>query len=174
MQRPLYHAARGTPTHPTSTQPRGAPQCGRLHSFHFVFRVSSAQAARMKIVTIIARILLGLAFVVFGLNGFLHFLGGPMPPPESPAGKFFAVTEATGYMKPVFALQFFGGLLVLLGIYVPLGLTILAPIIVNIFIFHICMGLTAPAVIAPGIIVAVLEIFLIGRYWANFRGLVQR
>jgi len=49
----------------------------------------------MKIVTIIARILLGLAFVVFGLNGFLHFIPGPPPPPDSPAGQFFAaVTES--------------------------------------------------------------------------------
>src|SRR5438128_747158 len=124
----------------------------------------------MKIVTIIARILLGLSFVVFGLNGFLHFLPMTPPPANSPAGQYFAVMTATGYMKPVFALQFLGGLLVLLGIFVPLGLTILAPIIVNILLFHTCMGLTAPGEIGPGVIVAVLEIFLISRYWGNFAG----
>jgi putative oxidoreductase len=128
----------------------------------------------MKIVTIIARIVLGLAFVVFGLNGFLHFLPMTPPPADSPAGQYFAVMTSTGYMKPVFALQFIGGLLVLLGIFVPLGLTILAPIIVNILLFHICMGLTAPAAIGPGILVAVLEVFLIWRYWANFAGLLRQ
>ena len=127
----------------------------------------------MKVVTIIARILLGLAFVVFGLNGFLHFIPGPPPPPDSPAGQFFAAVTTSGFIKPIFALQFIGGLLVLLGIFVPLGLTILAPIIVNILLFHIFM---APGVneMMPGIIVTVLEVFLISRYWANFRGLVQR
>ena len=127
----------------------------------------------MKIVTIIARILLGLAFVVFGLNGFLNFIPAPPPVPDSPAGQFFAVASATGFMKPIFALQFIGGLLVLLGIFVPLGLTILAPIIFNILLFHLCM---APGVneMMPGIIVTVLEVFLISRYWANFRGLLQR
>ena len=127
----------------------------------------------MKIVTIIARILLGLAFVVFGLNGFLHFIPGPPPSPGSPAEQFFAAVTTSGFIKPIFALQFIGGLLVLLGIFVPLGLTILAPIIVNILLFHIFM---APGVneMMPGIIVTVLEVFLISRYWANFRGLVQR
>jgi len=127
----------------------------------------------MKILTIIARILLGLAFVVFGLNGFLHFIPGPPPPADSPAGQFFAVATATGFMKPIFALQFIGGLLVLLGIFVPLGLTILAPIIFNILLFHICM-VPGPKEMMPGIIVAVLEVFLIWRYWPNFRALVQR
>jgi uncharacterized membrane protein YphA (DoxX/SURF4 family) len=126
----------------------------------------------MKIVTIIARILLGLAFVVFGLNGFLHFIPGPPPPADTPAGQFFAVVTATGYMTPICALQFLGGLLVLVGTFVPLGLTILAPIIFNILLFHICMS-PGPKEMMPGVIVAVLEVFLICRYWANFRGLVQ-
>ena len=127
----------------------------------------------MKIVTIVARILLGLAFVVFGLNGFLHFIPGPPPSSDSPAGQFFAAVTTSGFIKPIFALQFIGGLLVLLGVFVPLGLTILAPIIVNILLFHTFM---APGVneMMPGIIVTVLEVFLISRYWANFRGLVQR
>jgi len=127
----------------------------------------------MKIVTIIARILLGLAFVVFGLNGFLHFIPGPPPSPDSPAGQFFAAVTTSGFIKPIFALQFIGGLLVLLGIFVPVGLTILAPIIVNILLFHVFMAPGAKEIM-PGLIVTVLEVFLISRYWANFRGLVQR
>lgn len=127
----------------------------------------------MKILTIVARILLGLAFVVFGLNGFLHFIPAPPPVPDSPAGQFFVAVTTTGFIKPIFALQFIGGLLVLLGIFVPLGLTILAPIIVNILLFHTFMAPGAKEIM-PGIIVTVLEVFLIARYWANFRGLVQR
>ena len=123
----------------------------------------------MKIVTIIARVLLGLAFVVFGLNGFLHFI--PAPPPSGVAGQFATLLSTTGYMNVVAFLQIIGGLLVFLGIFVPLGLTILAPIIVNILIFHLCFD---PKTILPGVVTAVLELFLIGRYWANFRGLVQR
>lgn len=126
----------------------------------------------MKIVTIIARLLLGLAFVVFGLNGFLHFLPmGPLPPAASPAGHFFAATYPTGFLKAVSGFQLLGGVLLLLGFYVPLGLTILAPIVVNILLFHIFL---APQNFGPGIVVTILEVFLIWRYWPNFRGLVQR
>ena len=79
----------------------------------------------------------------------------------------------SGFIKPIFALQFIGGLLVLLGIFVPVGLTILAPIIINILLFHVFMAPGAKEIM-PGLIVTVLEVFLISRYWANFRGLVQR
>ena len=93
----------------------------------------------MKIVTIIARVLLGLIFVVFGFNGFLHFIH--MPPPTNPAAiQFFTAVGTTGYMNVVFLLQIIGGLLVLLGFFVPLGLTILCPIIVNIVLFHAYMA----------------------------------
>ena len=99
----------------------------------------------MKIVTIIARILLGLVFVVFGFNGFFHFIH--MPPPTNPAaGQFFSAVSTTGFMSVVFFLQIIGGLLVLLGFFVPLGLTILCPIIVNIVLFHVCMATGGPAV----------------------------
>ena len=67
----------------------------------------------MKIVTLIARVLLGLIFVVFGLNGFLHFIPMPPPPPDSPAMHFFTAVSTTGYMKVVSCLQILGGLLLL-------------------------------------------------------------
>jgi len=83
----------------------------------------------MKIVTVIARVLLGLIFLVFGLNGFLHFIH--MPPPTGAAAQEFGTALATtGYFNVIFLLQLVGGLLVLLG-FVPLGLTILCPIIVT-------------------------------------------
>jgi putative oxidoreductase len=124
----------------------------------------------MKIVTIIARVLLGLIFVVFGLNGFLHFI--PMPPPdESTVSKFSEILMGTGYMTPVFLCQIVGGLLVLLGFFVPLGLTILTPVIVNILLVH---ALMAPSGLPMAILVAALDFFLIWRYWGNFAGLVRQ
>jgi putative oxidoreductase len=131
-------------------------------------RRAGRKLAIMKIVTIIARILLGLMFVVFGLNGFLHFLSmkGELPPT---AMQFIGAIATTGYGSVVFGLQTLGGLLVLIGL-VPLGLTILCPIIVNILCFHCFL---APNGILPGAVAAILAIFLIWRYWANFAGLVR-
>lgn len=123
----------------------------------------------MKIVTIIARILLGLIFVVFGLNGFLHFIH--LPPPSGDAAKQFGTALATtGYFSVVFFLQLAGGALLLLG-WVPLGLVILCPIIVNIVLFHACM---APDGLMLPIIISLLALFLIWRYWANFAGLLRK
>jgi putative oxidoreductase len=124
----------------------------------------------MKIVTIIARVLLGLIFVVFGFNGFLHFIH--MTPPTNPAAlQFFTAVGTTGYMNVVFLLQIIGGLLVLAGFFVPLGLTILCPIIVNIVLFHVAM---APQGLPLACITCLLAIFLIWRYWANFAGLLRQ
>jgi len=109
----------------------------------------------MKILTLIARILLGLVFVVFGLNGLLHFF--PTPPMPDAAKNFFGGLAATNYMLPLLgATQVLGGALLLLGM-VPLGLLILAPVIVNIVAFHIFL---APDGLPLAILVAVLELFL--------------
>ena len=105
----------------------------------------------MKIAVLIARILLGLIFVVFGANGFLHFIP-PQPIPES-AGEFAGLLFKTHYYIVVFALQFIGGVLLLIGRYIPLALVILGPIIVNILLFHIHM---APSGIGPGLLATVL------------------
>lgn len=122
----------------------------------------------MKIVTIIVRILLGVAFLVFGSNGFFHFL--PMPPPKNPVAlQYFTALATTGYMAVVFALQIIGGLLLLAG-FVPLGLVILCPIIVNIVLFHACM---APDGLPLAIVFSLLAMFLIWRYWGNFAGLMR-
>jgi len=89
----------------------------------------------VKVLTVIARILLGLIFVVFGSNAFLHFI--PMPPlPQNLAGDYTRVFLASGYVYAIGGLQVIGGLLLLIGRFVPLGLTILGAIIVNILIFH--------------------------------------
>ncbi len=109
----------------------------------------------MKALTLAGRILLGLIFVVFGLNGLLHFL----PQPELPdaAKSFFGGLAGTGYMLPLlFGTQVLGGALLLLGM-VPLGLLILAPVIVNIVAFHVFL---APDGLPLALVVVALELFL--------------
>src|SRR5213595_3726531 len=90
----------------------------------------------MKAATIVARLLLGFVFVVFGSNIFLHFI--PMPPlPATLAGDFSKALMESHYVYVVGLLQVLGGLHLLIGRYVPLGLTLLGPVIVNILLFHI-------------------------------------
>jgi len=106
--------------------------------------------------TTAARVLLGLIFVVFGLNGFLHFL--PQPPMSGPPADFAGALAATGYMFPLIkGTEVVGGALLLAGRFVPLALTVLAPVIVNIFAFH---AFLAPAGMALPIAIVALTVFL--------------
>ncbi len=118
----------------------------------------------MKTVILILRLLLGLVFLVFGLNGFLHFI--PNMPMPSPAMSFFGALAATGYMvNLIFVTQIIGGILLLIGFAVPFALTILAPVIVNIFFFHLYL---APAGLPVAIIVCLIEIILVWDRRASF------
>lgn len=123
----------------------------------------------MKIASLIARYLLGLIFLVFGLNGFLHFI--PMPPPAGTAGQFLGALFVSNYLSVIFALQLAGAVLLLLGRYVPLGLTLLAPVIVNIFLFHVLM---APSGLPLAAVVAVLWAIVAISVWPAFAGLLQQ
>jgi len=122
----------------------------------------------MKILVIIVRSFLGLMFVVFGLNGFLQFM--PAPPPQGLAGDFTKALFVSHYFYVISALQILGGALCLLGRFVPLGLTLLGPVIVNILLFHIFLE---PKGLSIAIVVSALALFLL---WANrqaFKGLVR-
>ena len=112
----------------------------------------------MKIGVLIARILLGLMFTLFGLNGFLNFL--PSPPMSGDAGTFLGVLVSTHYSAVIFAVQLIAGLLMLAGQFIPLALILLAPEIVNILTFHVTM---APSGIGPGVLAAIL--WVIVAYW---------
>lgn len=117
---------------------------------------------------LVARILLGLIFTVFGLNGFLQFL--PMPEMNPEAGAFLGALAETGYMLPLIkGTEVIAGLLLLSGRLVALALVLLAPIIVNIFLFH---TLLAPALPMPITLVA-LEGFLAYSYRDAFRGVLN-
>lgn len=120
---------------------------------------------------LIARLLLGLIFFVFGLNGFLNFL----PPPELPeaASSFFGAMVNTGYLFALLkATETVCGFLLLIGRYVPLALTVLAPIVVNIVAFHLFLA-PAPAAMVVPLVVLVLEIYLAYAYRSSFRGVLQ-
>jgi putative oxidoreductase len=93
----------------------------------------------MKIVTLIVRLLLGLAFVVFGLNGFLNFLNmGPVP--TGLAGQFIGALFLSHYYWAIAALQILGGALLLVNRFVPLALVLLGPVIVNILLYHVFLN----------------------------------
>jgi uncharacterized membrane protein YphA (DoxX/SURF4 family) len=117
----------------------------------------------------VARIGLGLAFTVFGLNKFLQFL--PQPPISGPPAEFFGALMATGYMLPLVATtEVIAGLLLLSGRFVPLGLALLAPVIVNILGFHIFLaegGLPLP------LAVLVAEIYLAWQYRESFSPMLR-
>jgi putative oxidoreductase len=124
----------------------------------------------MKIAVLISRMLLGLVFVVFGLNGFLNFIKGPLP--SGVAGQFLGALMQSHFVLVVSAVELAGGALLLANRYVPLSLVLLGPVIVNIFFYHLLMD-------RSGLIIAIVVIILWGlialRHRQYFSGLfVQR
>src|SRR6267142_1039617 len=105
----------------------------------------------MRTASVIARYLAGVIFLVFGLNGFLHFI--PLPPPEGIAGQFMGALYVSHYLWVIFAFQVVAGLLLLVNRYVPLAVALLAPVLVNILTFHVLM---APAGLPMALFVAIL------------------
>lgn len=121
----------------------------------------------MKIAVMIARLLLGLIFVVFGLNGFLNFLDmGPLP--SGLAGQFIAALALSHYFWVVAALQVIGGALLLVNRFVPLGLVLLGPVIVNIILYHVFLN---PAGMLMAIVVAILWLIVFYGHRQYFSGI---
>jgi uncharacterized membrane protein YphA (DoxX/SURF4 family) len=120
---------------------------------------------RSKLI-VAARIVLGLIFVIFGLNGFLGFM--PQPPMPAAAGAFAGALAASGYFFPLLkTVEILAGLALLSNRFVPLALTVLAPIIVNIAAFHIFL---APSPIIVHLLG--LEVGLAWAYRESFRGVL--
>lgn len=115
--------------------------------------------------TAIVRILLGLAFLVFGLNGFLNFIPQPKEMPQEIMAVMGALMNA-GYLTVVSATEVLVAVMLLTNRFVPLALALLAPIIVGILTFHIAM---APETIGPGIVVLLMELYLAWAYRGAFR-----
>jgi putative oxidoreductase len=120
----------------------------------------------MSKVILVVRILLGLMFFAFGMIGILNLVKAELPPGD--AGVFMGILMNHGYTKFISLLEVIAGLLLLVGRYVPLGLVILGPILVNILLFHL---LLYPTGIAIGILATLMEVFLIWAYRLSFRGL---
>lgn len=120
----------------------------------------------MKIVTLVARNLLGLMFLIFGLNGFLHFIPQP-PPPAGLAGQYLGVLSASHYMVPVFLMQLIGGVLLLANRFVPIALVLLGPVIVNILLYH---ALMAPQGLPPGLVTLALWLVVFYAVRSAFAG----
>jgi uncharacterized membrane protein YphA (DoxX/SURF4 family) len=118
----------------------------------------------------IARVLLGLMFFVFGLNGFLNFIPPPKEMPPEGAMAFAGALMKTGYMMPLIkGVEAFCGLLLLVNRFVPLALVLLAPVIVNIVAFH---AFLAPGSLGFAIVILGLELYLAWAYRAAYRPLL--
>jgi len=122
----------------------------------------------MKIATIIVQVLVGFTFVFFGSNAFLHFLPAVLPP--GPGGEFLKLLFESKYVYFVSAVQVIGGALVLSNRFVSLGLALLGPVLFNILLFH---GLLSHPGWQPGVVMAILWVFLMFRYSKNFAGIFE-
>ncbi len=123
----------------------------------------------MKFAIIGARVLLGLIFVVFGLNGFLQFI--PAPEMTESAGSLMGALVATGYfMMVVKAVEVLAGLMILTGRFLPLGLIILAPVSVHILLMHIFLD---PAGLPIAMFIIAAQLFLAWSYRDSFSGVLQ-
>ena len=110
----------------------------------------------------IARVLMGLGFTVFGLNGFLNFIPPPKTPMPEGAAAFAGAMMKTGYLfQMVMGTQLLVGVLLLLNRFVPLALVLIMPVLVNIIAFHIFL---APSGIGPGAVLMALELYLAWAY----------
>jgi putative oxidoreductase len=123
----------------------------------------------MKIASTIARYLLGLIFLTFGLNGFLHFI--PMPPPTGVAAQFLGALFVSRFYVVIFLLQIVPAVLLLANRFVPLALTILGAMIFNILCFHIFM---APAGLPLAVVATGLWFLTTWRVRSAFTSILQR
>lgn len=125
---------------------------------------------------LIARLLLGLIFTVFGLNGLMMILTGsgfiPMPPPAPEFGEAMGGLFKLGYLMPlVKVLEVVGGVLLLIGVYKRLALVLLIPIIVNIVGVHIALD---PSGLPIGILITALAVYLVAVEWKGFSQLLVK
>jgi putative oxidoreductase len=120
----------------------------------------------MRVAGLIARYLLGLIFLVFGANGFLHFI--PMPPPSGVAGQFMGALFVSHVLVVIFLLELIPAILLLVGRYVPLALVLLGPVIVNIVLFHVFM---APSGLPLATVVVILWLLTAWSVRSAFEGI---
>jgi putative oxidoreductase len=124
----------------------------------------------MKIASTVARLLLGLMFTVFGLNGFLHFIPNP-PVPPGLMHDFVMTLFESGFYVVIFGAQLICGLLLLANQYVPLAIVVLGAILVNILTFHATMN---PQGFPPAILALILWVLTAWPIRASFAPIFAR
>lgn len=123
----------------------------------------------MRFAIIGARVILGLIFTVFGLNGFFQFI--PNPEMNEPMTTFMMALAGTGYfMIVVKVVEVVSGLMILTGRFLPLGLILLAPVSVHILFVHLFLD---QAGLAMAIVIVVLQVFLAFAYRDSFSGVLN-
>jgi len=123
----------------------------------------------VKVAALITRILLGLMFTIFGLNGFIHFL--QMPAPANPlAVQYMTVLTESHYFAFVFLVQLIAGILLLIGRFVPLALALLAPVLANILLYHSLMD---PSGLPLGIFATLLWLVAFWSVRSAFYGILR-
>lgn len=119
-----------------------------------------------------ARGVLGLIFVVFGLNGFFNFI--PVPPMPEEAGMFLGSLAASGYMFPLIkSIEVLTGAMILVGFQLPFALLLLAPIAVNILLFHAAYTGMGPQSIGMPVVIVGLMVFLARAHWRHYAGIFK-
>ncbi len=118
-------------------------------------------------VVLIARLILGFIFVVFGLNGFLNFI--PVPEMNDQANSFMGIMFTSGWLTVVKLIEIAGGVCLLAGRMVPFGLTLLGPVIFNILMFHLMLDRGG---LPMAVILTLVEAFLIWAYWPSFNAVL--
>lgn len=117
--------------------------------------------------TVVVRLLLGTIVVVFGSNKLLNFI--PMSPPTGSAGDFLQTLGTSGYFFEMLGIAEFGiGLMLMLNRWVPFAIIVLAPISLNILLYHLFFEV-------PGlwiaVVVLILNVILIYKHWKLYRPL---
>jgi putative oxidoreductase len=123
----------------------------------------------VKIASVIARILLGALFVFAGSNHLFNFMP-QQPLPPGPAGQFIGAMIATGYINFIGVCEVIGGLLLLIGRFLPLGFVILGPIVINIFVIN---ALVAPKALPVAVVMILLWLLGAWRFRAVFLPLLK-
>lgn len=119
--------------------------------------------------TTILRMLLGVSLLIFGMNKFIAFI--PIFDMAPAVANFMESLNSTGYVLYVVAsLELLIGGLLLFKKWVPFALILLAPIVVNILLFHLFLDVS-------GMLVAVLMLVITGvliyKYWKSYSSLFQ-
>ncbi len=124
----------------------------------------------MKHLPMLARVVLGLIFAVFGVIGLFEL--GPQPEMSEEASAFMGAIMDTGYLWPVIKVsEIVCGVLLILGMFVPLALVVLAPIALNILLFHVFL---APEGSVIGIVILVLGLYIAHQHRESFSAVLRR